>query len=826
MNPPLSFRLFPLCCFSWLAIAALAPEQVTAQTNDQVRQQAESQLRQMTPEEIDQKLKELGMTRDEAIARAREYGINLEDYLNRAGRRSTEAPGAATQAAQTPAQPQLQLDPRLNLSQPTVPSTTGGLALPSLLQNPRERRLVRVPGFAGRRGIDTTIMPFGYDIFSYPPSTFTPSASAATPPSYALGPGDDLQVTLWGETRLTYALTVNREGNIVVPDVGPIAANGMTVPQFRQKLLRRMTSVYSSLRDGAANARTFLDVSLGKLKTIQVFALGQVSRPGGYAIPSMSSAMTAMYAAGGPAVDGTLRDVQIIRSGENIPPIDLYRYIVLGDRTADMTLQDGDILFVRPAGKRAAIVGSVIRPGIYELKEGEKLGDLIGLAAGLRFDAYIDRIHIERIVPFTERKLYTNDVLDFDPRFASTGDLLKSTTDLENGDIVTVLKIGNQVANRVIVSGSVRKPGPFELKTGMTIADLIVAADSLQRNTFAERASLFRMRPDTRREVYPFNLRLALERDPTNNLSLRNEDSVVIYSAYQFFPQDSVIVRGAVRHPGMYPLSERMTVTDLVMAAGGLLEEASTEGWEVSRMDTTRLGVYSNVSKVNPSKTYWNDSSSTTIALMPHDILFVPPDPHYTRQQLVHIAGYVMYPGDYSIRYTGERLSEIITRAGGLKPGAYLEGSRLIRKFNNSGMVPLEFRKALEEPDSRDNVSMYEGDSIHVAYLEDVVYVSGEVFVPSPVLYKSGASLGFYIDQAGGYKEDADDGRTVVLLPGGKKWSPGWFFFPDPEILPGSSVFVPKKVEKEDKTLPVIRDLATILASMAALTIAIVQVSK
>ena len=632
----------------------------------------------MTPEEIDQKLKELGISREEAIQRARDYGINLEDYLNRAARRTTETPATASPTATTPTQPQLQLDPRLNLGQPMAPSTAASAALLSSLPNLRDHRFVKVPGFAGRRGIDTTILPFGYDIFSYPPSTFTPAASAATPPSYALGPGDEVQVSLWGETRLNYALTVNREGNIVIPDVGPIPANGMTVPQLRQKLLRRMTAVYSSLRDGAANARTFLDVSLGKLKTIQVFALGQVSRPGGYSIPSMSTAMTAMYAAGGPDVDGTMRDVQIVRSGESLPPIDLYRYIVLGDRTADMTLQDGDILFVKPAGKRAAIVGSVIRPGIYELKEGEKLGDLIGLAGGLRFDAYIDRLHIERIVPFTERKLYSNDVLDFDPRFESMTDLLKSTSVLENGDIVTVLKIGDQVANRVTITGSVRKPGPFELKSGMTIVDLIIAADSLQRNTFAERASLFRMRPDTRREVYSFNLRLALQRDPPNNLSLQNEDSVVVYSANQFFPIDSVVVRGAVRHPGTYQLSERMSATDLVMAAGGLLEEASTEEWEVSRMDTTRLGIYSQVFKVSPSTAYWKDNSSTTAALMPHDILFVPPDPHYTPQQLVHIAGYVMYPGDYSIRFTGERLSEIINRAGGLKPGAYLEGSRLI----------------------------------------------------------------------------------------------------------------------------------------------------
>jgi protein involved in polysaccharide export with SLBB domain len=184
-----------------------------------------------------------------------------------------------------------------------------------------------------------------------------------------------------------------------------------------------------------------------------------------------------------------------------------------------------------------------------------------------------------------------------------------------------------------------------------------------------------------------------------------------------------------------------------------------------------------------------------------------------------------MSPGTYAIRYSGERLADLFKRAGGMRVGAYLEGSRLIRKFNNAGLVPLNFKSALEDESSRDNVVLYDGDSVNVALTEDVVYVSGEVFVPSPVLYKKGAGLQFYLDQAGGTKDQADEDRTVVLLPGGKKWEEGGLFGSD-DILPGSSIFVPKKIEKEDKTLPIIRDIATILASLAALTVAMVQVTK
>jgi protein involved in polysaccharide export with SLBB domain len=361
----------------------------------------------------------------------------------------------------------------------------------------------------------------------------------------------------------------------------------------------------------------------------------------------------------------------------------------------------------------------------------------------------------------------------------------------------------------------------------MRMRDLVLAADSLLEDTFPDRASLFRMMPNLRREVHPFNLHLAVAGDPTDNIVLQNEDSVVVFSDNEFFPRDSVIVRGAVRMPGLYLRHDSMTVADLVVAAGGLTEEASVESWELSRIDTTELGIYSHVFKLNVSREYWNSSGSQGMPLRGRDILFVPADPKYTRQKMVFVGGSVMFPGDYALRFEGERLASLLQRAGGLRQGAYLGGSRLIRKFNRAGLVPLDFEEAYGDTSSRDNVVLYDGDSINVAFFEDVVYVSGEVIVPSPVLYKKGAGPDYYISQAGGYKEEADEGRTVTLLPGGKKWEPsGWFFIPDDEVLPGSSVFVPRKAEREDKTLPIIRDMATILASLAAITVALVQVTK
>jgi len=338
-------------------------------------------------------------------------------------------------------------------------------------------------------------------------------------------------------------------------------------------------------------------------------------------------------------------------------------------------------------------------------------------------------------------------------------------------------------------------------------------------STFAERATLFRLKPNLRREIHGFNAQKALEGDERENLLLQNEDSVVVYPESQFFPRHTVSVSGAVRNPGEYPRYDNMTVSDLVVLAGGLQEGANLNGWELSRVDTSDIRTYTTLTRIDGEADYWRTPGQKGTLLADFDVLFVPFDPRVSPQKFVTITGYVMYPGKYSIRFEGERLADVFKRAGGLRPGGYPEGSRLLRKFNNAGLVPLDFHQAIFHPESRDNVVVYEGDSINVAFTEDVVYVSGEVYVPSPVLFEAGAGLSYYIRQAGGSKEEADDGKTVVFLPGGKIWEDG-------DILPGSTIFVPREVDKPNEWLPLVRDLTVILASLAAITVALVQVTK
>jgi polysaccharide export outer membrane protein len=774
---------------------------IAAQDITTSKRQTEDHLTQMTPEEVEKKLKELGITREEALRLARAQGLSLEDII-----RGTEEPSPSD------------LDDRpLRFLVPAKERVGKKIEADSLKEMVSREKLI-VPGFTDRPSLIDTLLPFGYDVFRNRGASFETAQNIATPASYALGPGDEVTISVWGETQLNYRLVVNRDGEVVVPDVGPVVAAGLTVPQLRDRLVRRMSAIYSGLQGGASSANTFLDVSLGKLRTLQVFVLGEVNRPGGYPMSSLSTVFQALYEAGGPTVDGTLREIRIVRSHSSMD-VDLYDYLVEGKVDRDVRLLDGDLVFVKPAGKRVAIQGKVVRQAIYEVRSGEGLGDVIRMAGGLRFDAYHERIHIERIVPFDERQRFGNDVTDIDVSVGSVQELRGSPFLLEDGDLITIEGIGRNPVNRVQITGNVRKPGVFELSPGMRIRDLILRADSLDRNTFLETGTLFRLLKNLRREVYSFSVRRALERQEQDNLALENEDSVVIYRESRFFPEQVVTINGAVRKPGSYRRDDRMSVGELIVLAGGLREDGMTSGVEVSRMETTSVDVYSQIYKIDLSARYWEPRENEPFLLKDYDHVFVPSNPRYSRQKLVSVTGYVMYPGSYSIRNADERLAQIIARAGGLRPGAYLEASRLIRKLNNVGVIPIDFSKAIGDPTSRDNIVMNEGDSIHVAFTEDVVYVRGEVIVPTSVLYKRDASLSYYIDQAGGYKEEADDGRTVVILPSGKKWD-------GDEILPGSSIYVPKEIERPSNTLAIIRDTATILASLAAITIGIVQVTK
>ncbi len=785
------------------------------------KSQVESKLKGMSQSQIEGRLQEMGLTREEAIQKAKEKGLNVEDYLSS---QSNTIDG------------KLRKDKIVGTEIDSVNEEVDTILTSNIFT---KKKLEPIVGFTGRLKDEET-QPFGYSIFNYPATTFSPIINVATPPNYLLGPGDEIIISVWGETKLYYQLSVNREGKVIVPEVGPVIANGSTIQQFRERLLQRMSEFYAGLKDG----NTFLDVSLGKLRTIQIFVLGEVDKPGAYSLSSMSTAFHALYLAGGPSVKGTLRDIQVMRDGKSLSAIDFYDYILRGDKSKDHRLQDGDIVFVKPAGKRAALVGSVLRPAIYELKEGELLKDLLSLAGGVHVTSYFDRVHVERIIPFDERKNYNKDILDIDIRFSSLQELKNSSYKLEDGDILSVLSISENPENRVSIGGGVKKPGIFQLKPEMRIKDLITEADGLLSNTFSERGTILRLLPTLRREIISFIPRLAMEGKESDNLVLQNEDIIQIYEQEQFFPPRTVTISGAVRKPGTFIRAENMTLADLIVLAGGLKENAEYDSVNISRITITDSDKYTTLIKVKLPDNYWDANLQEKFMLQDLDYVFIPTKPHYGEQKIVRVEGLVMYPGNYAINYKGEKVADIIKRAGGFKKDAYLEGARFFRKpkpmeFNpvkldtgkfddrTTSFIPINLKQAYENEMSIDNIEVLNGDSIYIGPKEEVVYVRGEVYIPSPVLYQKGEGLSYYIKQAGGYTEEANESGTVVLLPTGKKWEGGWWIFPDPELPPGSSVYVPKAIRKEQlNTLQVISGLATILASITAVAITVINLSQ
>jgi protein involved in polysaccharide export with SLBB domain len=785
---------------------------------------------QYTPAQIREKIAQAGLTEDEAKLMAREKNIDLEQYLKQER--------AAKSTIETPEE----ISPETQLLRKQI--------------SPK-KKITNVSAFE-ERGEAENLKPFGYDIFEYSPRTFEPVLNIPTPENYQVGAGDEIVLNVWGQTQLTYQLTITRDGYVVIPDVGKIQIEGLSMLQVRQKLTQQMSQIYEGLRHGGPKANTFLDISLGKLRSIQVFVMGEAQQPGGYVLSGMSTVFTAIYYAGGPNSNGSLRQLQVIRGDKNIASTDFYDFALYGKKSADVRLQDGDIIFIPPAGKRVAILGNILRPAVYELKSEETFSNLITLAGGLQFDAYTKRIHLERLVPFSQRNQYSKDLLDLDVQFSSKEELTSSPFQLENGDIVTIFSINRERENLLTLTGNVWKPGRYELTQNMRVKDLIINADGYREDTFLERAVIIRIRPeDLKKEVISFNLSLALQDDENNNLKLQRLDSVIVYKDDFFNPRHPVTINGAVNNPGVYPRAENMTVADLIIMAGGVHQGADLSNIDIARLDTTSDKQISTLFRANLHDDYWSTDRSKDFKLLDFDVVSVRIKHKFKPTKTVEVKGEAMYPGVYAIQYEGEKISDLIIRFGGFKSTAYIEAVRFKRSPKVGGLVkeditnyvgttvdslgrpiitpqrqagddvPINIKHILDNPNSKNNLDLQEGDEIIIPRDPGVIYVQGQVNLPSSVPYRQRESLNYYLLQAGGLTDNGDEDRIIVVLPNRQKWEPsGFFLFPDPEILSGSTIIVPFKIKERSATLQILREWASISLSSASMAILLWQVLK
>jgi len=702
---------------------------------------------------------------------------------------------------------------------------------------------LRLDSLAAMRLADRLRHPrlFGIDVFRRVSNQFAPVTSGPVDPDYRFGTGDELVLLLTGDVEQSYILPVTREGFIVIPQVGQVYVSNLTLEQVRNVLYSRLGRVYSGVRRGP-DAKIQFDVTVSKVRLNQVFVNGEVMRPGAYGVSALGTVLNALYQAGGPTEHGDFRDVRVLRRGEIVRHLDLYDYLLAGNARDDIRLEQGDVVFVPSTERRVTILGSVVRPGIYQLAAGDDLRALVRMAGGLLPDASLRRAQIERVLPPAQRLAagggHDRTVLDVD--LGSVVDSTRPKVPVEADDRVTIFSVSKTVRNRVTIAGNVWHPGAYELDPGMRLSNLVRDAGGLKTDTYERTAHILRLQPDSTRRLIEVNLAEALGEqasevspagggpgDIAADPALQEFDEVTIYSLTDFRPQRSIWVWGSVQKPGRYVYRDSMSLRDAVMLAGGLGDEAYLLQAEISRVPPQPgPDTLAKVLSVPLDSSYVFDQTNRLVravnargpspALQPYDNVFIRRLPGFTLPRNVVVAGEVKFPGRYTITSANERVSDLVVRAGGFTAAAYVRGAQFYRAEGRAGRVGIDLERVMREPAYRDNLILLTGDSLYVPEYQPVVQVEGAVNSPVAVAYVPGHDAGYYVDRAGGYARSADKGRTYIVQPNGAVVKKG------ETVEPGARVVVPGIPPGEEKTNwgNILGAVASILTS--ALTIALV----
>ena len=653
---------------------------------------------------------------------------------------------------------------------------------------------------------------FGHNIFSNRRLSFAPSLNIPTPLNYRLGAGDEVIIDVWGSNEATIRQTISPDGFINIPNLGVVTLNGMTVREAEQYLRKKLAQIYPV--DGEDAASDF-KLTLGNIRTIQVSVTGEVVVPGTYSISSLSNIYNALYCAGGVNDLGSLRKVQLVRNGKQKAVVDLYNFILNGMLPDGLTLEDGDVINVPLYLSLVNIEGSVKRPMYYEMKDGETVQDLLGYAGGFAGDAYRSNINVVR-QNGVEYQVYTVDSNLF------------SAFILKDGDALTVGALIDRYENKLEVKGAVYRPGIYQLGDGIrTVSELIAKADGLKGDAFTNRALIHREREDLTFEVISVDVKAVLS-GQAPDIQLQRNDILYIPSIYDLNDIGTITIEGEVATPGTFVYEANMTVEDIIMQAGGLLESASTVRIDVSRRIKNPASKEQPDSIANVFTRSFKDgyvvSEDLDFVLLPYDYVNVRRSPGYAEQGKVKVSGEVIFPGDYVLTHKNERLSDVIARAGGLNKWAYVKGARLIRHTlaeernrTRSGMtvlttgkdsvnvanldldetysVGIDLEAALAAPGSDADLVLRQDDMILIPEYINTVKISGNVMYPNVVAYNSGMSVRDYVEMAGGYGYRSKKNKAYIIYMNGtiaraRQMSKG-------VVEPGCEIVIPQKRDKE-----------------------------
>jgi protein involved in polysaccharide export with SLBB domain len=594
----------------------------------------------------------------------------------------------------------IKLRDRLESLNLTVPMTSGSSMSPSK-RKPRQQadlNTITQGVLNPQREMDggDEISPyFGLNLF-YSKNrrlTFEPNLNMATPKSYILGPGDLVYIDIYGQSEKYYEAYVTAEGSLILENIGPINVSGLSVEELTNVLKSRLSRFYSGLT--STNPNTFLQVSLGNLRTIKVHLVGEVRLPGTFSLSAFSTVFNAMYAAGGPNENGTMRNIKLVRNNQEIAQIDVYDFLMHGKASLNLQLQDQDVLLVPPFLGRVTLNGEVKRPAIFEIKEGESFRDLLDYAGGFTDEAFRDRVSVTRI---TSRERAVSDV--FNDQF---GMFL-----VKGGDTYEIGKVLNRYTNRIQIKGSVFREGNYSLEDGLTLQRLINKAEGLKGDAYLKRATILRTKADLSNELIQVDLGEIMNGNQPDIL-LQSEDIIRIASIYDLSEDFYVKIAGEVRNPGTYPYSQEMTVEDLIILAGGLKESASLTEIEIARRYMgNNARDYADIIPVSISPDLSLGLSVTP--LKPFDNISVRRKPNFTLEKMVQVEGQVNAPGEFSIAHAEERVSDVIRRAGGLTDFAYIKGATLIRRTEFYQATSEMQRKEMNLRDLLENLNLEEMD--------------------------------------------------------------------------------------------------------------------
>lgn len=693
---------------------------------------------------------------------------------------------------------------------------------------------------------------FGREIFLNKKLTFAPSLNIPTPKDYILSAGDEVQINVWGNSQLNLKLKISPDGTVLIPNLGPVLLSGHTVESAESYLQQELGRIISDLSDGSGEGNTFLSLSLNKVRSIKVNILGEADAPGTYTLPAYATLFNALYAAGGVNDIGSLRSIKVFRNSKEVANLDVYDFLLRGKTNNNIRLEENDMIIVGPYEGLVAAKGKVKRNRIFEMKKGETLKELLKMAGGFTGDAYTQDVQIKR--KFGRRyQIATVTENDF------------SSFIMQDGDTLSVDSVIPFYENRLVVTGSVWRPGEYELSSNLhTVKQLVTQAGGLKGDEFTGRAQLTRLNPDFTTTILAIDVRGILN-GTSEDIELQKEDRVHFPSIFDLREPYTIKVCGAVNlGDTLLPYHHNMTVEDAIVLAGGLKEAAATVNVEVARRmkDPDTMNNSEQIAKqFNFTLTDGLQvlSGDTVFTLEPFDEVFVRFSPGYEAQQVVKVGGEIMFQGDYVLSKKNLRLSDLVAKAGGIKPGAYVKGASLKRTLTEDekrrvetllkmsqnkgsaeameGMtlgikeypVGIDLVKALANPGSADDVILRDGDKLFIPQQQSTVNISGAVMYENSITYNKGVSVKEYIMQAGGYQDIARKYPIVVYMNGKVQTTKRTFIFfkKYPKIEPGCEILVPAKTARDRRmSLPEIIGIANSTTSMAAMITSILNTLK